>query len=68
MPDAPLYAQGCLFCRGVTGRFSGEEHVFSRGLGNVDEKVLPRGVVCDKCNGRTLSLLDQVLVNFPPIL
>lgn len=47
--------------------FTAEEHVFSRGLGNVDEKVLPPGVVCDKCNRRRLSVIDQTLVDFPPI-
>ncbi len=57
-----------MFCRGSTGRFAAEEHVFSRGLGNVDEKVLPAGVICDKCNRRALSVIDQALVNFPPIL
>ncbi len=63
----PLHPEGCLFCRGTDEAFSSEEHVFSRGLGNVDEKVLAPGVACDKCNRRQLSVLDQTLVEFPSI-
>jgi len=29
--------------------------------------VLPKGVVCDKCNNEKLSALDAALIEFPPI-
>ena len=29
--------------------------------------VIPKGVVCDKCNNETLSALDQALIEFKPI-
>ncbi len=49
------------------GGFVSREHVFSEGFGNVGEKVLPPGVVCDRCNNGPLALADEELVNFPPI-
>jgi hypothetical protein len=63
----PLNAAGCLFCLRADGGFVSREHVFSEGFGNVDEKVLPPGVVCDRCNNGPLALADEELVNFPPI-
>jgi hypothetical protein len=63
-----------LFCGNVDGRFESEEHILQFVLGNsrasglVDEEfVIPPGVVCDKCNGRRLSLRDKALVEWPPI-
>jgi hypothetical protein len=58
--------RGCLFCRQSDGGFTSREHVFSEGLGN-DQIILPPGVVCDRCNNRYLSRLDQILVDFMPI-
>jgi hypothetical protein len=58
--------RGCLFCRGSDGGFKSVEHVFAESLGN-KQLVLPRGVVCDRCNNSRLSELDQVLVDFMPI-
>ncbi|MDD4332560.1 MAG: HNH endonuclease [Patescibacteria group bacterium] len=57
----------CLFCKNTKNLFSSVEHIFPESLGN-KEKILPKGVVCDKCNNETLSLLDSILVNFDPIL
>lgn len=58
--------RGCLFCRQSDGGFTSREHVFSEGLGN-DQIILPPGVVCDRCNNRYLSRLDQTLLDFMPI-
>ena len=68
--DASILSQavtrGCLVCRQGDGGFDSVEHVFPESLGNKD-KVLPRGVVCDRCNNGTLALLDQTLLDFMPV-
>jgi hypothetical protein len=56
----------CLYCKREDRRFTSEEHVVPESLGN-REIVLPKGVVCDKCNNEKLSTLDQTLVNFMPV-
>lgn len=56
----------CLFCRDVTGSFTSIEHIFPESLGNVDH-ILPKGVVCDRCNNTILSGLDDALLAFEPI-
>lgn len=58
--------RGCLFCRQSDGGFSSQEHVLPESLGNKD-RLLPRGVVCDRCNNGTLSVLDQALCDFMPM-
>ena len=64
-PTGSLHAQGCIFCRQHDGGFTSVEHVLPESLGNI-ELVLPRGVVCDRCN--TLgSRYEQDLLLFPPI-
>jgi hypothetical protein len=40
--------------------------VFPEALGNKDV-VLPRGVVCDRCNHGPLALVDRELVNLMPV-
>ena len=67
-------ATGCLACGNDDGRFESEEHVIALTLGNsVDsglveaELTIPPGEVCDKCNGRRLSLRDSALAAWPPI-
>ncbi len=56
----------CLYCKQDNTSFTSEEHVIPEGLGN-HELVLPKGVVCDRCNNGKLSALDQTLMNFAPI-
>ena len=56
----------CLFCLRVDGGFAAVEHVLPESIGNT-EIVLPRGVVCDRCNNGELSVLDQVLADFFPV-
>jgi hypothetical protein len=65
---AALHAQGCLFCLTDDGGFTSREHIFSEAWGNIDEHVLPPGVVCDRCNHEILSGADEALVNFEPIM
>lgn len=62
----------CLYCRQENRKFTSVEHVIPESLGNRGlhgsrEIVLPKGVVCDKCNNGKLSTLDQALINFTPI-
>ena len=63
--DRPL-GRGCLFCRETTGGFLSREHVLPESMGNTD-KVLPAGVVCDRCNNGPLSVIDQALCDFHPV-
>jgi len=62
----------CLYCKVSAGPFNSVEHVIleslgNQGLGGTPPMVLPKGVVCDKCNHEKLSALDAVLIEFPPI-
>jgi hypothetical protein len=57
---------GCLFCRRTDGAFKSKEHIFAEGLGN-HTKVLPPGVVCDRCNHEVCAPLDAALCDFGPI-
>lgn len=56
----------CLFCKSLNNSFLSIEHIFPESLGN-KEKILPKGVVCDKCNNEILSCLDAELLDFEPI-
>ena len=50
---------------GGWGGFTTEEHPIPESIGN-HELILPRGVVCDRCNLGPLSVLDQRLADFFP--
>jgi hypothetical protein len=65
-PGAPRHRRQCLFCSRSDGGFQSVEHIVSEGLGNT-ELVLPKGVVCDRCNHGQLALLDDALTSFMPI-
>lgn len=56
----------CIYCLSTTKGFDSEEHIIPEALGN-DTLVLPKGNVCNTCNNRILSQLDNYLVNFEPI-
>lgn len=62
LPDQKRRQGPCIYCRGLNGGFSTEEHIYPESLGN-DEITLPPGMVCDKCNNGVLSGLDDYLVN-----
>lgn len=55
----------CLFCKQDIEK-SGKEHIIPESLGN-NELVLPKGVVCKKCNNGVLSELDEFMLDFTPI-
>jgi hypothetical protein len=62
----------CLFCKLADRPFTSREHPIPESLGNQtkegqNEIVLPRGVVCDKCNNGVLSRLDYALIDFMPL-
>lgn len=59
-------ARGCLICRRSDGGFSSVEHILPESIGNT-EKMLPAGVVCDRCNHGPLSQIDRALGGFLPI-
>lgn len=48
------------------GGFTSVEHIFPESLGNTT-LVLPKGVVCDRCNSTSLAGLDEALCEFLPI-
>ena len=56
----------CLFCRSVDNSFLSAEHIFPESLGN-KEKILPKGIICDKCNNEILARLDEELLEFEGI-
>ena len=56
----------CLFCRSTNNLFLGAEHIFPESLGN-KEKILPKGIICDKCNNGILARLDEELLEFEAI-
>lgn len=58
--------RGCLICRRSDGGFETEEHIVPESLGNT-EKILPPGVVCDRCNNGLCASLDEALCTFGPI-
>jgi hypothetical protein len=62
----------CLYCKQADRPFTSVEHVIpeslgNQGLGGKPPMVLPKGVVCDKCNHGKLSNLDNALIDFSPI-
>ena len=62
----------CLYCKESDGPFTSVEHVIPESLGNQGLRgkppiVLPKGVVCDKCNHGKLANLDYALIDFSPI-
>lgn len=63
---AEALTRGCLFCRELDGGFTSQEHILPEAMGNRD-KVLPPGVVCDRCNHGRLSVIDEALSEFHPV-
>jgi len=67
LQSGALSTRGCLFCRRHDGGFLSPEHVYPEAIANVDELVLPPGVVCDRCNHGPLARADRSLVDFPVV-
>ncbi|MFN7971228.1 MAG: hypothetical protein U0166_02605 [Acidobacteriota bacterium] len=61
----------CMFCRGTDSReFRGQEHSIAQaaiGITRAEGALLPRGWVCDPCNGGVLGQLVQELLRLPNI-
>jgi hypothetical protein len=57
----------CIYCRSTTNGFNTREHPFGESVVGRNEKVLPRGAVCDPCNHEVNNRLDEVLAEFSPI-
>lgn len=58
--------RGCLICRRGDGGFTAREHIVPESLGNT-ERILPVGVVCDRCNHEVCAPLDQQLCSWLPL-
>lgn len=56
----------CLYCGRKDGKFSSVEHVVPESMGN-KELILPKGIVCDRCNNGILAQLDKYILNYGPI-
>lgn len=56
----------CIYCLSDNGEFNSEEHIIPESLGN-KHLILSKGLVCDKCNHGTLSILDEKFQDFSPI-
>jgi len=49
----------CIFCMTKTGPFSTREHVLPESLGGGDWAVLPDGLLCDSCQNKFGSEIEQ---------
>jgi len=56
----------CIYCHQDSGLNPGLAHIFPEALG-ANDKVLPRGTVCDGCNQYLGKRLDENLVRYPSI-
>lgn len=56
----------CLYCNKNDGGFTSVEHVFPESLGN-KQLILPKGIVCDRCNNGVLARIDNDLLEFDQI-
>jgi hypothetical protein len=45
--------------------FNSESHVLPECIGNIDKQVLPKGIVCDKCNNYFSGELEDRLIEEP---
>jgi hypothetical protein len=51
----------CIFCKGQSDNATSIEHVIPHSLGNT-QYVLPRGLVCDRCNNYIARKIEQPLL------
>jgi hypothetical protein len=66
-PPRPRRNGPCIYCRSTTNEFNSREHAFGESAVGQNDKVLPRGAVCDPCNHEVNNRLDEVLAEFSPI-
>jgi len=61
----PYQCIWCLKYASSTTSFNSESHVLPECIGNIKEQVLPKGVVCDKCNNSFSRKLEDRLIEEP---
>ncbi|EFF1836399.1 hypothetical protein IMQ31_18355 [Escherichia coli O169:H41] len=54
----------CIFCAGDSTDSRSVEHIMPESIGS-KKRVLPRGVVCDKCNNYFARKVEQPILNHP---
>jgi len=54
----------CIFCKAVSDNSKSVEHIIPESLGNKDY-VLPKGIVCDKCNNYFSNKIERPLLDLP---
>jgi len=54
----------CLFCKCNSDDSKSVEHIIPESLGN-KEHILPKGLVCDKCNNYFATKIEKVLLDQP---
>ena len=54
----------CLFCKQNTDNSKSIEHIIPESLGN-KEHILPRGILCDKCNQYFANKIEKPLLDQP---
>lgn len=52
----------CIFCKNISDTSRGVEHIIPEALGNKNH-VLPRGVVCERCNNYFARKVEQPFLN-----
>lgn len=57
----------CIFCKGCSDESKSVEHIIPESLGNKDY-VLPKGIVCDKCNNYFATNIEKKLLEMPYFL
>jgi hypothetical protein len=57
----------CLFCKGDSTDSRSVEHIIPESLGN-HSHVLPRGVVCDRCNNYFSREVEKPFLEFPAMM
>lgn len=56
----------CIFCKSTTGPFTTREHILPESLGGGAWAILPDGLLCDQCQNRFGSSIEQqALANYP---
>ena len=56
----------CIFCKLTTGPFTTREHILPESLGGGDWAILPSGLLCDECQNRFGSSIEQqALIDYP---
>lgn len=54
----------CIFCKQNTDNSKSVEHIVPESLGNIST-VLPKGIVCDKCNNYFARKIEGEMLNLP---